>query len=132
MDLKYLVIHRSVVVFAIVSLLSGCAIPFWGGYGADGQSREAFERHVEDIFRLQNKMTSDVMILLLLEGEDTKKRQALIQAEHHMQQACADLNEYVSRDIDGLSIGLLLRRRVEKSALDCEQAALELKALLAL
>ncbi|WP_432740504.1 hypothetical protein ABXJ76_10895 [Methylobacter sp. G7] len=131
MHVKSLVIHRSLVLLVIASLISGCAVPFLGGYGADGQSLEAFEHHAEEIFRLQNRMTSEVMILLLLESEDAKKHQALMQAEHHMQQTCADLNEYVSRDIDGLSSGFLLRRRVEKSALDCEQAALELKALLA-
>ncbi len=129
MNVKYLVIHRSLVLFAIVSLISGCAIPFFGGYGANGQSREAFEHRVEEIFRLQNRMTSEVM--MLLETEEARKYQALMQAEQHMQQTCADLNKYVSRDMDGLSIGLFLRRRVEKSALDCEQAALVLKALLA-
>jgi hypothetical protein len=73
-------------------------------------------------------MTSEVM--MLLESDETKKYQALLQAEQHMQQVCADLNEYVSRDIDGLSSGLFLRRRVEKSAIDCEQAALAIKPLL--
>lgn len=129
MNVKSLVIHRSLVLFTIASLISGCAVPFLSGYGTNGQSLEEFKYHVEEIFRLQNRMTSEVM--MLLESEEAKKYQALMQAEHHMQQACTDLNEYVSRDMDGLSIGLLLRRRVEKSALDCEQAALELKALLA-
>ncbi len=67
---------------------------------------------------------------MLLENDEAKNPEALMQAEQHMQQVCADLNEYVSRDIDGLSIGLFLRRRVEKSAIDCEQAALAIKPLL--
>ena len=112
----------------MASLISGCAIPFLGGYGANGQSLEEFEHHVEEVFRLQNQMASEVM--MLMESEEGKKYQALLQAEQHMQQVCADLNEYVSRDIDGLSSGLFLRRRVEKTAIDCEQAALALKPLL--
>lgn len=124
-NMKDLVILRSLVALAMASLISGCAI---GGYGANSQSLEEFEHHVEEVFRLQNQMTSEVM--MLLESDEAKRLQALMQAEQHMQQVCADLNEYVSRDIDGLSIGLFLRRRVEKSAIDCEQAALAIKPLL--
>ncbi len=113
---------------AMASLISGCSIPFLGGYGANGQSLEDFEHHVEEIFRLQNQMTSEVM--MLMESDDGKKPETLIQAEQHMQQVCADLNEYVSHDIDGVSSGLFLRRRVEKTAIDCEQAALAIKPLL--
>jgi hypothetical protein len=128
MNAKGLLILRSLAAFATASLISGCAIPFFGGYGPNGQSREEFERHVEEVFLLQNQMTSEVM--MLLENDETMKYQALLQAEQHMQQICADLNEYASRDIDGLSIGLFLSRRVEKSAIDCEQAALAIKPLL--
>lgn len=129
MNMKSLIILRSFVTLAIAALLSGCAVPFFGGYGANGQSREEFEHHVEEVFRLQNQMTSEVM-MMMLEDDETKKPETLLQAEQHMQQICADLNEYVSRDIDGLSSGLFLRRRVEKSAIDCEQAAMALKPLL--
>ncbi|MCX7094838.1 MAG: hypothetical protein NTY50_15495 [Methylobacter sp.] len=115
-------------MLASAALLSGCTLPFLSGYGANGQSREEFARHVEEVFRLQNQMTSQVM--MLLETNDDQNPPSLMQAEQHMQQACADLNEYVSRDIDGLSSGLFLRRRVEKSAIDCEQAALAIKLLL--
>ena len=109
--------------------LSGCAPPFFGGYGEQGMSREEFTQYVESVFRLQNSISSEVMILP--EGDDSKKYQALLQAEQHMREACRPLNEYASRDIDGLSIGLFLRRRVEKSAIDCERKAQEVKSLLA-
>jgi hypothetical protein len=127
---KSLNVLRGFAALAIAALISGCAVPFFGGYGANGQSLEEFEHHVEEIFRLQNQMTSEVM--MLLENDEAKNPEALMQAEQHMQRVCADLNEYVSRDIDGLSSGLFLRRRVEKSAIDCEQAAMAIKPLLAL
>jgi hypothetical protein len=69
--------------------------------------------------------------MMLLESDEAKNPEVLMHAEQHMQRVCADLNEYVSRDIDGLSSGLFLRRRVEKSAIDCEQAAMAIKPLLA-
>jgi hypothetical protein len=109
-------------------MVSGCVMPFSGGYGAKGQSQEEFTQYVEGVFRLQNSMTSEVM--LLQENDDAKNHDALLEAEQHMQEACAPLNEYVSRDIDGLNIGLFLRRRVEKSAIDCEQTAQKVKSLL--
>lgn len=107
-------------------LLSGCATPFFGGFGANGQSQEEFTRYVEHVFLLENSMTSEIMSL----SDDAKNHDALLEAEQQMQQACDPLNEYASRDMDGLSIGLFLRRRVEKSANDCEKAALKVKALL--
>ncbi len=128
MNVKRLVILRNLLAFAVASLIAGCAVPIFGGYGANGQSLEEFEHRVEEVFRLQNRMTSEVM--MLLESNETKKPEALMQADQYMQQVCADLNEYASRDIDGLSIGFFLRRRVEKSAIDCEQAALAIKQLL--
>jgi hypothetical protein len=126
---KDLVNLRSLIVIAVAVILSGCAIPFLG-YGANGQSREEFGRHVEEIFRLQNKMTSQVM--MLLESDDVKNPDVLLHAEQHMEQICGPLNEYASRDIDGLDIGLFLQRSVEKSAIDCEQAAREVESLLTL
>ena len=116
------------ILMFISLMLSGCTTPFWGGYGAKGQSREEFTRYVEGVFRLQNSMTSEIMALQETDG--AKNHDALLQAEQDMQEACAPLNEYVSRDIDGLNISFLLHRQVEKSAVDCEQAAQKVQSLL--
>lgn len=116
------------MLMSIMLMLSGCTTPFLGGYGAKGQSQEEFTRYVEGVFRLQNNMTSEIMALQ--ETDDAKNHDAVLQAEQHMQETCAPLNEYVSRESDGLNIGFLLRRQVEKSAVDCEQAAQKVKSLL--
>ena len=109
-------------------LLSGCATPFWGGYGENGQTREEFTRYVEKVFRLQNSMTSEMMTLP--ETDEISNHDALLQADQLMQEACGPLNEYVSRESDGLNIGFSLSRRVQKSAVDCEKAALKVQSLL--
>jgi len=116
------------MLMSITLILSGCATPFLGGYGAKGQTQEEFTRYVEGVFKLQNSMTSEIMALP--EIDDAKNHDALSAAEQQMQEACGPLNEYVSRDIDGLDIGLFLRRRVEKTAIECEQAAQKVKSLL--
>jgi hypothetical protein len=127
---KNLLMSRfSVCVAVIAVLLQGCA-PFsiWG-YGPDGQSREEFERRVEAVFRLQNRMTSEVMVLQESDAA-SKDQDAILQAEQVMQKSCGYLNEYASREIDGLNKSLLLQRRVENSVADCESSAHKVEALL--
>jgi hypothetical protein len=109
-------------------LLSGCSLPFFSGYGANGQTREEFTHYVEKVFKLQNRMTSKMMAL----AEDDEKPSnydSLVQAEQRMQKMCEALNDYAERDSDGLSTGLLLQSRVEQTAVDCEKAAKELQVL---
>jgi hypothetical protein len=116
-------------LISIASLLQGCMPYAIWGYGPDGQSREEFEHRVEAAFRLQNRMTSEVMVLQ--EGDGVVgKHEAVLLAEQNMQKSCSSLNEYASRDIDGLNKGLLLLRRVENSVFDCETAARKVEALL--
>ena len=109
-------------------VLSGCTSPLFGGYGAEGRTREQFAKYVEDVFKLQNHVTSQMMILM--ESGDIKSQQPITKAEQYMQEKCSPINEYASRDIDGLNISFTLRRQVEKSAEDCDKAAHELKNLL--
>jgi hypothetical protein len=129
---KNLVISRLsawVAIAVFVGLLQGCTPFSIGSYGPDGQPRDEFERRVEAAFRLQNKMTSEIM--LLQEGNGAiDHHEAIFQAEQVMEKDCNYLNEYVSRDIDGLSKSLLLQRRVEKSVRDCELAARKVEELL--
>jgi hypothetical protein len=112
----------------IVLLLSGCSTPLLGTYGENGQSREEFSRYVESVFRLQNAMTSEIMALQGI--DDVSDHTALFQADQAMQKACGPLNEFVSRQTEGLDTGLFLSHQVEKSAIDCEQAAQKVKLLL--
>ena len=128
MGKKGLVNRQLIIVIAVIPIVSGCVAPFFGGYGANGQTLEEFSHYVEKVFRFQNRMTSEVM--MLQDSDDIKKSEALLKAEQTMQRVCTPLNEYVSRDIDGLNIGLFLRQRVEKSAEDCEKSAQQLQSLL--
>lgn len=114
--------QRLIATISIIISVTGCSCLNFGKYGTNGQSKEEFVQYVEKVFRLQNKMTSEIMALSSNE-EATQVDKVLLQAEQHMQKMCVDLNEYVSRDIDGLNTSFLLRRRVEKSTTDCEKAA---------
>jgi len=122
---RRLVNFLSPLLIAVVLLTSACSMPFSKGYGAKGQTKEEFSHYVETVFVLQNSVTSELMELQ--ETDQINNRELLLKAEQAMQEACAPLNEYVSRESDGSSIGLFLRQKVEKTAIDCEQAAQRVK-----
>lgn len=127
--LRDLVCLQRLTGLLMAVILSGCTMPFFGGYGEKGQTREEFARYVEGVFKLQNSMTSQIMALA--DSDDKPANlDALLQAEQRMQKKCEALNEYAARDSDGLSSGLLLQSRVAQSAKDCETSAKEVQALL--
>ena len=122
---RRLVKFLSLMLMGLLLLLSGCSTPLLGRYGAKGLTKEAFTHYVEEVFRLQNSMTSELMALQ--ESDDVNNREALLKAELAMQEACAPLNEYVSRESDGGNAGISLGQQIEKTAADCEQAAQQVK-----
>ena len=105
-------------------LLLGCNTMLLGSYGDENQTLAAFSQRVETIFKFQNSMTNAVMLL------ETEPSELILDAEQKMHAACEPLNEYASREIDGLSADLTLQKRVEQTAIGCEKAAMQLQALL--
>jgi hypothetical protein len=111
-----IVIKRSLVIAGVV-FATGCNTALLGTYGEDNQTFDAFKQRVEDVFQLQNSMTSAVM---LLESEPSAD---ILKDEAAMRGACASLNEAGSREMDGLDIDLSLGKRIEKTVSNCEKAA---------
>ena len=117
------------IVIGSMSLLAAGCLPAYWHYGPDNQTLDEFKQRVENTFRLQNSLTSEIM--LLQEGsEPYKDQQSILEAEQNMQKNCSDLNEYAARDIDGERASLLLRHRVEHSLLECEHATRKVEELL--
>lgn len=113
------------VSIVILVVIQSCAMT----YGPDHQGRDEFERRVEAAFRLQNQMTSELM-LIQSDGSDLKEHAPIILAEQVMEQQCRHLNEYASLDIEGVNKSLLLLKRVENSVVDCEKSARKVEELL--
>ena len=107
---------------------TGCTANLLSIYGDKGLTKDEFSKYVEDVFRFQNQLTCEVM--LLDKDEWRKDYNALLQAEQIMHQACQSLNEYADKEGTGERISLLLQRQVNKSVVTCEQAAQNLDALL--
>lgn len=119
---------QKIALLLTVLQLVGCSTPLLGHYGTEGRSREDFAKYVEEVFRLQNTITSQMMILM--ESGEINLPQPLMSAEQRMHDQCSSINEYVSRDMDGQKIGILLRRNVAKSAESCGKAAHEVEGML--
>ncbi|GAB4271359.1 MAG: hypothetical protein Kow0065_20960 [Methylomicrobium sp.] len=127
---KIILTHvKTAIALTSLFTMTACGPLFSKGYGEQGLSREAFEQYVEEVFRLQNGLTNDVMLLSLNDDESDQLDELLL-AEHQMHETCSPLNEYVLRNLDHQSIGLFLMRRIEKSAESCERAAKQVELLL--
>lgn len=117
-------LKKSLIVIG-VTFLVGCNTFLLGSYGEQNQTLEAFALRVENVFKLQNSMTNAVMLI------DDEPSQAILDAEQVMELACEPLNEYASREIDGLAADFSLQKRVEQTAVNCEKTAQDLQKLLA-
>lgn len=115
---------NSLIYPVIFLVLPGCSLT--NLVGDDSESGD-LAAYVESVFKLQNRVTSEMMAITSVGDMDDPQ---LLVAEKAMQGACLPLNQYASRESDGLSTGLFLRRRVQMSANACEQSARELEALL--
>lgn len=115
---------RKSFIVVNVALLFGCNTILLGSYGEQNQTLEAFSQRVENVFKLQNSVTNAVMLL------EIEPSAAILAAEQAMQSACEPLNEYASREMDGLSADFALQKRVEQTAVGCEKAAQKLQSLL--
>ncbi len=113
---------NKIFILTNTALLFGCNTLLLGSYGEQNQTLDAFRERVETIFQLQNSMTSAVML-----SEPSK---TVLDAEQNMQRACEPLNEYATRESDGLSVDFALQQRVEQTAIGCEKAAQNLQLLL--
>lgn len=107
-------------MIAGVVIVTGCNTALMGTYGEDNQTFDAFKQRVEDVFQLQNSMTSAVMLL------DSEPSVDILKDETEMHSACASLNEAGSREMDGLD-SLSLGKRIEKTVTNCEKAAKSLQ-----
>ncbi|MDT8406313.1 MAG: hypothetical protein RQ715_03580 [Methylococcales bacterium] len=118
---------RLLVTAAFGFVLSACSNLDFDHFGEQHMDRDTFAAYVEVVFKLQNRMSSEVM---LMEPEGDADWYALLTAEEQMRIECAPLNDYANQLISGQNANLWLRRKVERSADACERAARNVQDLL--
>lgn len=108
-------------LFALLLIPTGCSLN-------SELTKQEFSQYVENVFRLQNQMTGEIM--MLADTDMQNQYEQLLSLEHTMHQTCQPLNELAEREIDGLKTGFMLKQQVKRSVYNCEQAALKVQKLL--
>lgn len=116
-------IFCGLLIFSSTGFLTGCSL------FQDMWEQDAISEYGESVFRRQNLVTSQVMMLSEseLSAQDSKKLQ---QAESKMQTDCKLLNEYATREMDKASIDLLFQKRVRDSIKGCDLSIQTMEATL--
>jgi len=116
-------IFCGLLIFSAAEILTGCALfhDIW--------EQDAIAEYGESVFRRQNLITSQLM--MLSESElSPQNSQKLQQAESKMQKDCKLLNEYATREMDKTSIDLLFQKQVRDSIKGCDLSVQAMEATL--
>ncbi len=110
-------------IFCAGEFLTGCSLI------SDIWQQDTIAEYGEKVFRKQNLITSQVM--MLSESDlSPKNSQKLQQAESKMQKDCKLLNEYASREMDKATIDLLFQKQVRDSISGCDASIQSIQLLL--
>ncbi len=113
-------LSRYRIVF--ISILITLALPACSTLPPTAQQYASFSDYAEAVFRHQNDLTSRIMMMTNNGG--------LEDSEQAMYDACQLLNEYAERELNGESMGVFFRRRVQASIENCDQKIHDLENLL--
>lgn len=112
-----------VLVFTGSEILTGCSLL------SDIWEQDTIAEYGESVFRRQNVITSQIM--MLSESElSPENSQKLQQAEAQMQKDCKLLNEYANREMDKANIDLLFKKQVRDSIQGCDASIQKMEVLL--
>lgn len=89
-----------------------------------------FRTYAEEVFRRQNQISSEILMLTDEDVVNPDLYAKLLQAEQNLQDQCQLLNEYAIRERDGVEIPLLFQQEVQSSVDDCELAMQKADVLL--
>lgn len=117
------------------SVFCGLSLFFAGGFLtgcsliSDMWQQDSITKYGETVFRKQNLITSQVMMLSEadLSPENSQKLQ---QAESKMQTDCKLLNEYATREMDKETSDLVFQKRVRDSISGCDASIQAIQSLL--
>lgn len=111
------------LVFTGSECLTGCSLL------SDIWEQDTIAEYGESVFRKQNVITSQIM--MLSESElSPENSQKLQQAEAQMQKDCKLLNEYATREMDKANIDLLFQKQVRDSIQGCDDSIQKMEVLL--
>ena len=126
MIMSILRFSSNLLLLHLLLMLTGCVISH---PAQDGKNTLSFSEYVEDVFRRQNNIVSEILIIIEDDADETDHAE-LIRSEQNLQEACKLLNEYAVRERDELTMGLIFKRKVKNSVAGCEKAIENAESLL--
>ncbi len=104
--------------------LTGCMT-----LGESFKVKQSISEYAEQLFKRQNFLTQQVMMLFEVDiTEENEKK--VYQAESQMHDACHLLNEYATREMDGIKMSVFFRKRVQSSFDQCEETVKKMESIL--
>lgn len=119
---EYCFLRSLLAAMTLALLASACTVTSLDGRRMPVRSDD-FANYVESVFRDQNDVANDLVLILDAADPGSIDYAALEDAEFDLFEACRGLNEIASSRRDGESIGGLKALRRARRAPDCERAA---------
>jgi hypothetical protein len=117
-------IESLILIFFLIGLTVSCAsVP-------DQAGSASFAEYAEQVFRHQNKLISEIMSLA--DSEEIAESASIEQSEQAMRDACHLLNEYAEHEMNGETLGLQDKVKLQNSIQGCERSVNQLESMLSL
>jgi PBP1b-binding outer membrane lipoprotein LpoB len=110
--------------FLISFVLAGCS-----SFGQSFKSTENVSEYAELLFKQQNFLTQQVM-MLSEEDMSLAEEEKISHAELQMHDACHLLIEYANHEIEGKKMSVFFRRRVKGSLNGCDESIKKMQLIL--
>ena len=115
--------------YCLLALLVFFFIPGCSMTGETLNSKESISIYAESLFKRQNSLTQQLM-MLSEEDMTSTDEEIIYQAEIQMHDACHLLNEYANREIEEKGMSVFFRRRVKNSLNTCEESVKNMESVL--
>lgn len=112
------------LLFVNTTVLTACSL------FQDIWHQDEIAEYGESVFRRQNLITSQIMMLSEESKLSVADSQKLQQAEAQMQKDCKLLNEYATREMENTNIDLLFKKQVKDSIQGCDLSIQKMESLL--
>lgn len=107
-----------------LQILTACTV-----FG-DVISHQSTVDYVESIFKKQNSLSAEIMMLADEEGISADDLEELLEEETLMQEECGLLNEYALKEMNDEPISLFFKKKVRDSVEDCASSIEDVESLL--
>ena len=127
-------VFKLLIIFHLILLTSSCStITTYTPDGtAENRSIEEFKLYAEEVFRRQNRISTELIMLLIDYDIDSKEKQhqLIVDAEEKITDACQPLNTMVIMKVENRDIDMSLKFKIVDSISKCDYITREVEVML--